>query len=334
MLLNLYFRRSIKEKKVRSNSSGSTLPEKLFKGNFIVFTVFGLLELPPEASSTFRDTYSNLKRQGSMLLRQKSTQLKLDSFDERSDTQTERLIRSERGERARSAPSGSTGESNRNIGSVTWVLDPKLFTENPKTGNWITEELWLPIKEFSNQTVGESRVHSSLKGQVEVILELSEIELESAADISSTRGRSSNLVDEEDTNAVKVEAEFQRNRLRKSFRGVKNIVKPKRKEKIKTWCLKVTISRMRCPTKVKEGFEKISPIIYLKLSVYQAETPLKSWTSDSFAPTLSTKWEAEDSTIEVPVQSEADLENINIRVRLICSTKRTEFLIFVFLGVT
>lgn len=153
-----------------------------------------------------------------------------------------------------------------------------------------------------------------MKGQVEVTLELSEIELEVAADISSTRGRSSNMVDEEDTNAVKVEAEFQRNRLRKSFRGVKNIVKPKKKEKLKTWCLKVTTSRMRCSTKAKEGFEKIAPTVHLKTTVYQGETPLKSWTSDPFAPTLSIKMDTEDSSIEVPVQNEVDLDNINVRV--------------------
>lgn len=114
-------RRSVKEKKGRGSSSGSTLPEKLFKGNFIVFTVFGLLELPPEASNTFRDTYSSLKRQGSMLLRQRSSQFKLDAVDERSDPQTEKVARVERSERTRSAPppgAASSGESNRNIGQL------------------------------------------------------------------------------------------------------------------------------------------------------------------------------------------------------------------------
>lgn len=125
-----------------------------------MFTIFGLLELPPDASNSFRDTYSNLKRQGSMLLRQRSSQFKLDAVDERSESPTERINRIERGDRARSAPSSpfNSGEINRNLGSVTWVLDPKLFSENPKSGNWMTEELWLPIKEFANPSMGESRV--------------------------------------------------------------------------------------------------------------------------------------------------------------------------------
>lgn len=123
------------------------------------------------------------------------------------------------------------------------------------------------------------------------------------------------MVDEEDTNAVKVETELQRNRLRKSFRGVKSIVKPKKKEKIKTWCLKVTTLKMRCPARAKEEFEKIAVTIRLKTSVHQCATPLKSWTSEPFNPTLSIKWDADDSSVVVPVQNEADLNHINIRVR-------------------
>lgn len=117
-LLLFVLSRSIKEKKGRSTSGGSTLPEKLFKGNFIVFTVFGLLELPPEASNSFKDTYSTLKRQGSLLLRQKSSHFKLEALDEKAEPQPDRVNRIERG-RGSPINSACSGESNRNIGWCT-----------------------------------------------------------------------------------------------------------------------------------------------------------------------------------------------------------------------
>lgn len=43
----------------------------------------------------------------------------------------------------------TTTEMRRNIGSVTYFLDPKLFEENPKTRTYNTRELWLPIKDIT-----------------------------------------------------------------------------------------------------------------------------------------------------------------------------------------
>lgn len=40
-------------------------------------------------------------------------------------------------------------ESRRNVGSVTFFLDPKIFEENNKTGHFCTEEIWQPFKDIS-----------------------------------------------------------------------------------------------------------------------------------------------------------------------------------------
>lgn len=43
----------------------------------------------------------------------------------------------------------TTSETRRNIGSVTCFLDPKLFDQNHRTGNFGTDEIWLPIKDIT-----------------------------------------------------------------------------------------------------------------------------------------------------------------------------------------
>lgn len=43
----------------------------------------------------------------------------------------------------------TTTEQRRNIGSVTYFLDPKLFEENSKNKLYSTRELWLPIKDIT-----------------------------------------------------------------------------------------------------------------------------------------------------------------------------------------
>lgn len=43
----------------------------------------------------------------------------------------------------------TTSEMRRNIGSVTYFLDPKIFEENSKTRMFGTREMWLPIKDIT-----------------------------------------------------------------------------------------------------------------------------------------------------------------------------------------
>jgi hypothetical protein len=40
-------------------------------------------------------------------------------------------------------------ESQRNLGSVTYFLDPKIFEENVRTKTFSTDEFWLPIKDIT-----------------------------------------------------------------------------------------------------------------------------------------------------------------------------------------
>ena len=45
------------------------------------------------------------------------------------------------------------------LGTVTCYLEPKLFKRDPRTGAYITEELWLPIKDIT-VTVNKNPVNS------------------------------------------------------------------------------------------------------------------------------------------------------------------------------
>lgn len=56
----------------------------------------------------------------------------------------------------------TTSETQRNIGSVTFFLDPKVFEENAKNRSFFTNEMWLPIKDItvpSNAKLSVSLVH-------------------------------------------------------------------------------------------------------------------------------------------------------------------------------
>jgi hypothetical protein len=43
----------------------------------------------------------------------------------------------------------TTSETQRNIGSVTFFLDPKQFEENFKNKSHSTAEMWLPIRDIT-----------------------------------------------------------------------------------------------------------------------------------------------------------------------------------------
>lgn len=61
----------------------------------------------------------------------------------------------------------TTSEMRRNIGSVTYFLDPKTFEENQKNRMYSTRELWLPIKDITATSTSNAtasvRLHSFLK---------------------------------------------------------------------------------------------------------------------------------------------------------------------------
>lgn len=89
-------------------------------------------------------------------------------------------------------------------------------------------------------------MNSSPKGQVEIILQMCEADLNEEDSNEATDGSISSAN----------KGEEQKRRL--SFNDVKNRLKNfniTKKEKYKGMCLKVTTSKMRCSIKVKEEFE-------------------------------------------------------------------------------
>jgi hypothetical protein len=52
-------------------------------------------------------------------------------------------------------------ESQRNLGSVTCFLDPKMFEENVKTRTYSTEEFWFPIKDITSTASSEKKASVS-----------------------------------------------------------------------------------------------------------------------------------------------------------------------------
>lgn len=119
-----------------------TPPERLFKGHFVVLTVFALLDLPPGTLNPIKEKYQSIKRKGSILLKEKNLikskkDNKSDKNDETDDNEDKSIFNL------------TKSESRRNIGSVTCFLDPKLFTQNPRTGHYCTDELWLPVKDIT-----------------------------------------------------------------------------------------------------------------------------------------------------------------------------------------
>lgn len=305
-------------------------PEKFFKGNFIVFTVLALLELPPGTASAFKDTYANFKRQGSLILKQRPSFLKLQSED--ANQKSEKPQKTSNDKEADKAakqppPSLTPSESNRNIGSVTWFLDPKVFIED-RSGNFVTDEMWLPIKELAVRHVAESKVsvQSSAKGQIELTLELCECEPEIPLTPATTPvGAASNNPFEEASGDDKSDLPRQ-NRI--SFKAVKNLMKMTKKPIVKGLCLRVTTSRMRCSIKAKESFEKITSDMYIKTSAYQSDVFMRAWKSDSFAPTLSLRWDPKEAVILVPLQSEEDLEYTNVRISIATKNKVGKKIVF------
>lgn len=291
-------------------------PEKFLKGNFIVFTVFALLELPPSASNALKKTYSSFNS----LLKQRPSFLKFQVASAEAEAPKTVEDKSDKAKLTSLTPS----ESERNLGSVTWFIDPKAFIECAKTGHYSTEEMWLPVKELAVRHSAESRVsvQSSIKGQIELTLELCECEPE----VPMTPIQSNPF---EEPEATTTDGQGSKNR----FSLKKNVkifmMNKNKKSDIKGLCLKVTTSRMRSSIKAKECFEKItSESMYIKTSIFQSELFMKAWKSDSFAPTLSLRWNPTESTVVVPLQSEDDLKYTNVRVSVATKNKVGKKIVF------
>lgn len=278
------------------------LPQKVFDGHFVVFTVYALLELPPgEGFNRFRGTYRSLKEKSGFLLKNKT---------EANGTKKE----NDKKEEDSSVITLTKSESRRNIGSVTCFLDPKIFKENVRTGQFSTEELWLPIKDISVTTSKTTNINTSLKGQIELILEICE---------------------EDKSEATTSNDKLPDSKKQWSLNEVKRKITTKTSKIPKELQLKLTTSRMRCPIKVKEEFESIAGLIYVKTTIFEHNILSTSWKCEMFPPSLSSRWDASTSTLTLPLSSDPTcIDNISIKTTVATKNKmgRKVVLGSVFIG--
>uniref|UniRef100_A0A336LHV0 CSON014446 protein n=1 Tax=Culicoides sonorensis TaxID=179676 RepID=A0A336LHV0_CULSO len=327
---------SMKQKQTKTEIGDVNLPERLFNGHFIVFTVFALLELPPGAQNKIQEALTEFKRQGSLLLRQRPASLmKGNSVSEEDEVKVKGGKGDKSAKEAKIKHDSdipkekilTASESQRNIGSVTWSIEPKLFVGDAKKDHFVTEEMWKSIKELTINHVNESRmsVQSSVRGQLELILELCEIEPPSPLTPNPPGNPFDCDANSDDVKSPKTPS----NTRSFSFKGVKSIMKLTKKPKNRSLYLKVITSRMRCSIKAKEEFEKSASDMYIKTSVFKFnDIPLKAWKSENFAPTLSSRWDPNEATISIPIDDESDLENINIRISVATKNKMGKKLVF------
>lgn len=98
------------------------------------------MELPPGALNPIKETYQSFKRKGSILLKEKKI---IKGKSNEPDTALEDK------DDEKSVFNLTKSEARRNIGSMTCYLNPKIFVENPRTGHYCTEELWMPVKDIT-----------------------------------------------------------------------------------------------------------------------------------------------------------------------------------------
>lgn len=61
--------------------------------------------------------------------------------------------------------------------------------------------------------------------------------------------------------------------------------------------------------------------IYLKTTVLEHDILSGSWRSETFSPTLSTRWDPLESTITIPLVNEDGIEHISVKTTIATKTK-------------
>ncbi|KAH8307318.1 hypothetical protein KR044_009964 [Drosophila immigrans] len=304
-------------------------PGELFAGQFLVFTVYALLELPAASFNRFNKTYRSLKDKSSTFMQRLSAGVTANETQSENGT-TPKGKGKKSTENPRDAmPPLTISESRRNIGSVTCYLEPKLFKRNSRNGTYATEELWLPIKDITT-TVSKTTPNNnnnnyltnSAKGVVELALEVRDLcegepqsEVHSAPEQDVAKGAGGN------NNWHRMTAEVKRKM------GISNVSNTPSGSLL----LRVTTSRMRCSNKVKDELEATaSGGVYVKTTVFEHGIYVDAWKSPVVYPSLSTKWDGaggDEATISVPLHSLNQLENIEIRITLATKVKMAKKLV-------
>ncbi|XP_034106456.1 uncharacterized protein LOC117569418 isoform X1 [Drosophila albomicans] len=300
-------------------------PGELFAGQFLVFTVYALLELPAASFNRFNKTYRSLKERSSTFMQRLSTGVMSNEAPPENGAMPKGKDKKSAESPRTAMPALTISESRRNIGSVTCYLEPKLFKRNPRNGTYTTEELWLPIKDITT-TVSKATPNNnnnyltnSAKGVVELALEVRDLaelaegetqsEVHSAPEQDITKDAGGN------NNWQRMTAEVKRKM------GISNVSSATGE----TLLLRVTTSRMRCSNKVKDELEATSSgRVYVKTTIFEHGIYVDAWKSQLFYPSLSTNWDGaggDDATISVPLRSLEQLENIEIRITLATKLK-------------
>lgn len=95
-----------------------------------------------QSQTGIKGTYQSFKRQGSLIIRDRLNYLTNLSLNATSSTENKN--------NGKNPPKKMTLiESQRNIGSVTFFLEPKFFMENTKSKTFITDDMWLPIRDLT-----------------------------------------------------------------------------------------------------------------------------------------------------------------------------------------
>lgn len=294
-------------------SPNETLPKKLFEGQFLVFTVYALLELPAgQGFNRFSGVYRSLKEKSNSLIPKNKV------ASSSNDKKKESVPKTEETNAVLTA-----SESKRNVGTVTCFLDPKIFKENTRTGQFYTDELWLPMKDLTATPVKSSNITTSAKGQIEIILEISD---ECPDNISTSEEKPAETDSKES---------LKRHWSLSKVSEVKKKITSKTSKAPKELHLKVTTTRMRCPIKVKEEFESVAGEIYVKTTVFEHNILVNSWKCDMFRPSLSTRWDPSFSTIYVPLNNNSSsLDNVSIKTMVATKNKMGRKIVLgtVFIG--
>ncbi|XP_055915274.1 uncharacterized protein LOC129948340 [Eupeodes corollae] len=307
------------------------LPEELFAGHFVVFTVYALLELPPASLNRFNKTYRSLRERSSSLV-QKVVDSSAKPKDDDAFAKNSKVTNSKQQETVQLTSS----EAKRNIGSVTCYLEPKVFKRNTRTGQFCTDELWLPIKDITTTVLKDSNsLTQSPKGVVEIILELQDLIKDEIKDAAPTTPTDGTTVDQKPNPPVKTSNSTKIS----SWPGLSEVRRKMGKSNPKPekgLLLKVSTSKMRCSNKVKDELESSAGSVYIKTTVFEHNIYLDSWKSEFFFPSLSTKWDLNVSTVTIPVKLPEDLNNILIKTTLATKNKlgKKMFLGTVIIGPT
>ncbi|KAH8301113.1 hypothetical protein KR018_001857 [Drosophila ironensis] len=304
-------------------------PQDLFTGQFVVFTVYALLELPAANFNRLNKTYRSLKDKSSSFVQRfvdptagAPSESKNEAGGAPAGKSNGQDKAKKKSESARDAmPPLTISESRRNIGSVTCYLEPKLFQRNSRSGCYSTEELWLPIKDITTTVAKASPSTNSLvnspKGVVELALEVRDLlECETLGDASVSQESPTPATPAPNLQPTAAANNWQRMTAEvKRKMGISNA----HHSDSGRYLLRVTTTRMRCSNKVKDELEATaSGGVYVKTTAFEHGIYIDAWKSSVFFPSLSTKWDdgSGEGTIDIPLKRLEQLQDITVRITL------------------